>query len=172
VRPTTRVGADVFYSLRMVGESYMTLGRTGRAWIDIQVWAMRRLERRQQGAGHLATGERGEWEALFHLRKRGYIVVARRWKSAKLRGDVDLIGWDGDQLCFIEVKTRSGRDAMTAESAVDGDKQDMLRRMARAYMRGFPERPRAGVPTRFDVVSVYLLPSGVEFELYRGAFGW
>jgi putative endonuclease len=61
---------------------------------------------------------------------------------------------------------------MTAESAVDGEKQDMLRRMARAYMRGFPERLRREVPARFDVVSVYLLPSGVEFELYRGAFGW
>ena len=102
----------------------------------------------------------------------GYIVVARRWKTAKLWGDVDLIGWDGSRLCFIEVKTRSGRDAMTAESAVDGDKMDMLRRMARAYLRGFPEKLRAEVPVRFDVVSVYLLPSGVEFDLYRGAFGW
>jgi putative endonuclease len=102
----------------------------------------------------------------------GYTIVARRWKSAKIWGDVDLIGWDGAWLCFVEVKTRSGRDAMTAESAVDGEKQDMLRRMARSYLRGFPERLRADVPVRFDVVSVYLLPTGVEFHLYRGAFGW
>jgi putative endonuclease len=61
---------------------------------------------------------------------------------------------------------------MTAESAVDREKQEMLRRMARAYMRGFPEKLRTEVPVRFDVVSVYLLPSGVEFDLYRGAFGW
>jgi putative endonuclease len=118
------------------------------------------------------TGERGEKEALFHLRRMGYTVVARRWKSAKIWGDVDLIGWDGEWLCFIEVKTRSGRDAMTAESAVDAEKQDMLRRMARAYLRGFPEKLRKDVPVRFDVVSVYLLPTGVEFDLYRGAFGW
>jgi putative endonuclease len=123
-------------------------------------------------AAHLATGERGEREALFYLRKMGYTVVARRWKSAKLWGDVDLIGWDGEWLCFIEVKTRSGRDAMPAETAVDGEKQDMLRRMARAYLRGFPEKLRKDVPVRFDVVSVYLLPTGVEFDLYRGAFGW
>jgi putative endonuclease len=152
---------------------------TGSAWIDVQAWAMRRMDalamRRAQGRGvvaHLATGERGEREALFYLRKMGYTVVARRWKSAKLWGDVDLIGWDGEWLCFIEVKTRSGRDAMPAESAVDGEKQDMLRRMARAYLRGFPEKLRRDVPVRFDVVSVYLLPSGVEFDLYRGAFGW
>jgi putative endonuclease len=123
-------------------------------------------------AAHLATGERGEREALFYLRKMGYVVVARRWKSAKLWGDVDLIGWDGEWLCFVEVKTRSGRDAMAAEAAVDSEKREMLRRMARAYLRGFPEKLRAKAPVRFDVVSVYLLPAGVEFDLYRGAFGW
>jgi putative endonuclease len=157
----------------------MTARVVGRVWIDVQAWAMRRMDtlaiRRARGRGlpaHLATGERGEREALFHLRRMGYIVVARRWKSAKLWGDVDLIGWDGSWLCFVEVKTRSGRDAMPAEMAVDREKQDMLRRMARAYLKGFPEKLRTDVPVRFDVVSVYLLPSGVEFDLFRGAFGW
>src|SRR5258708_1391103 len=156
----------------------MAVRAVGRALIDAQGWTMRRMNalavRREGGetAAHLATGERGEREALFHLRRMGYTVVARRWKSAKLWGDVDLIGWDGEWLCFIEVKTRSGGDAMTAESAVDRDKQDMLRRMARAYLRGFPEKLRTDMQVRFDVVSVYLLPSGVEFDLYRGAFGW
>jgi putative endonuclease len=137
----------------------------------IDAVAARRALRRGLPA-HLITGERGEREALFHLRKMGYTVVARRWRSAKLWGDIDLIGWDGEWLCFVEVKTRGGRDVMAAESAVDREKQDMLRKMARAYLRGFPEKLRAEVPVRFDVVSVYLLPTGVEFELYRGAFGW
>ena len=147
--------------------------------MDVQVWGARRLEslaRRRRGKpggpAHLITGEQGEREALFYLRKMGYTIVARRWKSAKLWGDVDLIGWEGPTLCFVEVKTRSGRDAVAAEAAVDREKCEMLRRMARAYLRGFPERLRGDVPVRFDVVSVYLLPSGIEFELYRGAFGW
>jgi putative endonuclease len=151
----------------------------GTAWIDLQAWTMRRIDavaaRRALRRGlpaHLITGKRGEREALFHLRKMGYTVVARRWRSAKLWGDIDLIGWDGEWLCFVEVKTRGGRDVMAAESAVDREKQDMLRKMARAYLRGFPEKLRGEVPVRFDVVSVYLLPTGVEFELYRGAFGW
>jgi putative endonuclease len=152
---------------------------TSTGWIGFQAWAMRRMDslaarraRGRDGAAHLATGERGEREALFHLRKVGYTIVARRWKSAKLWGDIDLIGWDSGWLCFVEVKTRSGRGAVPAESAVDRDKQDVLRRMARAYLRGFPEKLRGEVPVRFDVVSVYLLPTGVEFEVYRGAFGW
>lgn len=151
----------------------------GTAWINLQAWAMRRMdtlaERRGRGRGftrHLATGERGEREALFYLRKQGYIVVARRWESAKLWGDIDLVGWDGEWLCFIEVKTRSGREMVAAEAAVDREKRDMLRRMARAYLRAFPEKLRGDVPVRFDVVSVYLLPSRVEFDLFRGAFGW
>ncbi|NYF50426.1 YraN family protein [Tunturiibacter gelidoferens] len=148
-------------------------------WIDIQAWALRRMDslpaRRTGQRGipvHLVTGEQGEREALFHLRKLGYTVVAQRWKSAKLWGDIDLVGWDGPTLCFAEVKTRGARDGMTAESAVDRDKRDMLRRMARAYLKGFPEKLRGDVPVRFDVVSVYLLPTGTEFKLYRGAFGW
>jgi putative endonuclease len=131
-----------------------------------------RLGRGTGMTAHLATGLRGEREALFHLRKMGYTVVARRWKSAKLRGDVDLIGWEGEWLCFVEVKTRTERDRTPAESAVDGHKQEMLRKMARAYLRTLPEGLRGEIPVRFDVVSVYLQPTGTEFDVYREAFGW
>lgn len=149
-------------------------------WIDVQAFALRRMDllgrhlsHRRRLAKHLATGERGEREALFHLRKQGYIVVARRWRTPKLRGDVDLIGWENDWLCFIEVKTRSERDAMSpAEAAVDDDKKRMLRRMARVYLRSFPEKLRREIPVRFDVISVYLESSRPEFDLYRGVFGW
>ena len=149
------------------------------AAINLQVWMLRRMDAwgRRLGRGsrmpeHLATGLRGEREALFHLRTLGYTVVARRWKSAKLRGDVDLIGWDGEWLCFVEVKTRTGRDPLApAESAVDADKQEMLRKMAGAYLRAFPEKRRREIPVRFDIVSVYLQRTGVECDLYRGAFG-
>jgi putative endonuclease len=123
-------------------------------------------------AAHLATGAVGEREALFHLRGLGYTVVARRWKTPKLRGDVDLIAWDGEWLCFVEVKARSSRGVVTAEAAIDEEKQEMLRRMARAYLRGFPEPARREVPVRFDVVSVYLQPAGNEFEVQKGAFRW
>jgi putative endonuclease len=147
-------------------------------WIEWQASALRRMDalalRMQRGrtAEHLATGASGEREALFHLRKLGYTVVARRWRSPKLRGDVDLIAWDGEWLCFVEVKTRSSRDLVTAEAAVDEEKQQMLRRMARAYLRGFAEEARGSIPVRFDVVSVYMQPGGCEFEVQKGAFRW
>lgn len=120
---------------------------------------------------HLLTGEHGEDLAYFHLRERGYTVIARRWHSARLKGDLDLIAWDGDTLVIVEVKTRTARDLAPAEAAVDPAKRRMLRRMALAYRRRLPEPWRDLVPLRFDVVSVYDLPTGPEFEHLANAFG-
>lgn len=119
---------------------------------------------------HLATGHQGEIAAFFYLRRQGYIVAARGWRSVRLRGDIDLIAWDGDTLCFVEVKTRSTRDVATAEAAVDEDKRRTLRRLARSYMRQLPDRE---VPARFDILSIYFeKEKAAEFELFRGAFDW
>ncbi|MEO6966336.1 MAG: YraN family protein [Acidobacteriaceae bacterium] len=119
---------------------------------------------------HLMTGLRGEDAAYFHLRRLGYTIVARRWHSPKLRGDIDLIGWDGKCLCFIEVKTRSSHGFQPAEVAVDHDKRRILAQMAHEYVRHL-ETPDT-IPTRFDIVSVYF-PGGIpEFDVFRGAFDW
>ena len=126
--------------------------------------------RRPQEAAHLSTGRRGELAAFFHLRRQGYIVVARGWRSGRVRGDIDLIAWQGDTLCFIEVKTRTTREVATAEAAVDEDKRRTLRRLARAYMRQLPIQQ---TPARFDILSIYFeKEKAAEFELFRGAFDW
>ena len=120
---------------------------------------------------HLALGVEGEDAVFFYLRRKGYAVVARRWSSGDVPGDVDLIAWDGPVLCFIEVKTRSARTITPAEVAVNESKRAILRRLARRYVRQLPQ-PTAP-PVRFDVVSVYLLPDRKsEFEHYQAAFAW
>jgi putative endonuclease len=145
-----------------------------RLWIDAQEWGIRQLDRapREPIAPHLQTGLQGERAALFELRRRGYTVAARRWTSARFRGDVDLIAWYGDCLSFVEVKTRTAHDIAPAESAVDDDKRRTLRRLARAYLRSFPERERNTIATRFDVVSVYVIGGATEFAFFPDAFGW
>ena len=119
-------------------------------------------------APHLATGLRGEEAALFHLRRNGYIIIARQWRSPKLNGDIDLIGWDGGTLCFIEVKTRTSRDWSPAEAAVGDEKQRMLRRMAHAYLKRCTSVDN--LTMRFDVVSVYFNGAKVEFEILKNWF--
>jgi len=63
---------------------------------------------------HLRTGMRGEEDAYFELRKLGYVMVARNIRSPRCHGEIDLIAWDGEVLCFIEVKARTSHDVKTA----------------------------------------------------------
>ena len=143
------------------------------------VWGLAALDwlAEQRGRGsklapHLRTGERGEEAAFFFLRQKGFTVVAQRWNDGPLPGDLDLIAWDGDVLCFIEVKTRTSAEVATASSAVNRDKRQTLRRLARQYLRQLPDgdsRP----DVRFDIVTVYELSGQPrEMNLIPGAFGW
>jgi hypothetical protein len=79
----------------------------------------RRKYARSSLPAHLITGERGEDAAYFHLRSLGYTIVARRWRSEKLAGDIDLAAWDGDTLVFFEIEARTRRDFAPAETQVD-----------------------------------------------------
>jgi putative endonuclease len=132
------------------------------------------IARRSGGEGepaHLLTGMDGEDAAFFYLRRKGYVVVARRWSSGDLPGDIDLIAWQGELLCIIEVKTRTAHDMSPAEISVDGHKRTTLRRLARQYVRQLPRETPP--PVRFDVLSVYLLPGKAkEFRHFEGSFGW
>ncbi|HEX4154149.1 MAG TPA: YraN family protein [Acidobacteriaceae bacterium] len=119
---------------------------------------------------HLLTGERGEDLAFFHLRSLGYTLVARRWVSARVRGDLDLVAWDGDTLVVFEIKTRTARDLFPAAAEVDAAKQRQLRRLAAAYLAQLPARHRANVPVRFDILSVYIVADHPEFEHTPNAF--
>ena len=148
----------------------MRIGFEERALAGL-AWAARKRGRSDDLAPHLATGIDGEDAAFFHLRRKGYTVVARRWSSGEMPGDVDLIAWQGPRLCFIEVKTRTARDTSPAEIAIDTHKRDVLRRLARRYVRQLPQE--TAPPVRFDVISVYLVPGQEkEFEHFEGAFGW
>jgi putative endonuclease len=133
------------------------------------------IARRRGGASalpaHLETGIEGEDAAFFYLRRKGYTVVARRWSSGNVPGDVDLIAWQGPMLCMIEVKTRTSHDLTPAEVAVDSHKRQTLRRLARQYVRQLPQE--TAPPVRFDVLSVYLVPGEEEeFVHFENAFGW
>ena len=116
---------------------------------------------------HQQIGRQGEEDAYFYLRRLGYVMIARNYRSPRRRGEIDLIGWDGDVLCFIEVKTRTSRDVKPAEAAVDHEKRRELAGMARAYLRRLPE-----VPWRFDVVTVYYEhpPTETCIEVFKNAF--
>lgn len=118
---------------------------------------------------HLTTGRAGEDEAYFYLRREGYVVIARNWRTLRRRGEIDIVAWEGGTLCFVEVKTRTARTIVPAEISVDRGKQRELRGMARVFLRRMAPDTRF----RFDVVSVYLVPGeGADVTLIRDAFLW
>jgi putative endonuclease len=130
-------------------------------------WVARRALLADPRPQHQRTGTLGEEDAFFYLRRLGYLMVARNFRSPRCRGEIDLIGWDADVLCFIEVKTRTSRDVKTAEAAVDRHKRREVAQVAREYLRRLP-------PTcqwRFDIVSVYYanLSSRPQIEVFRNA---
>jgi putative endonuclease len=116
---------------------------------------------------HQRIGARGEEEAYFHLRQLGYAIVARNFRSPRCRGEIDLIGWDADVLCFIEVKTRTSRDVKPPEAAVDRHKRREVLAVAREYLRRLPPLCQ----WRFDIVSVYYEcpTSRPQIEVFRNA---
>jgi putative endonuclease len=125
---------------------------------------------------HLVIGLEGEKEAYFYLLRQGYLVVATRWSAGNLPGDIDIVAWNRDLLCMIEVKTRSAHDMTAAEVAVDNHKRSILRRLARRYLHQLPQSNQAqpALPqVRFDVISVYLLPGKkAEIVHFENAFTW
>jgi putative endonuclease len=119
-------------------------------------------------AAHHRTGRRGEEAAYFHLRTLGYTMVARNFRSPRCRGEIDLIGWEDDTLCFVEVKTRTTRDVKPGEAAVDRHKRRQVAAVAREYLRRFPP----SCQWRFDVVSVYYGHSKArqpQIEVFRNS---
>ncbi|MGA2457720.1 MAG: YraN family protein [Terriglobales bacterium] len=129
----------------------MFAGRLTQATIRALDWLAARTLSAEDLPAHQRTGRRGEEDAYFYLRGRGYTMIARNYRSPHHRGEVDLIGWERDVLCFIEVKTRTTREVKPAEAAVDRDKQRELSLVARDFLRLMP----ASCQWRFDVVAVY-----------------
>jgi putative endonuclease len=116
------------------------------------------------------TGVRGETYAYWYLRSSGYVFVARNYTPRGAKGEIDLIGYDGRTLAFVEVRTRTVRDTLTAlpELSVTTDKQRVVVRTARQFLG---ERHVGDCPCRFDVVAIDNWPGkGPDLRLHKDAF--
>jgi len=118
---------------------------------------------------HLKLGRRGERCAVRALRRRGYRVVARNYRTRL--GEIDVVARDGGTLVFVEVKTRRSTDAIAPEDSVGDRKQRHIHRVAQQYMR---ERDLPDdTDCRVDVVSVTMPDrwwARPRVEVFRDAF--
>lgn len=124
-------------------------------------------ETHQDGPGRAsqALGELGERIAERWLRRAGWQVLARRWRSG--RRDVDLVVRRGQEVVFVEVKTRRGFGFGDPATAVHWRKQRELSRSALTWM---DRHGRPGETYRFDVVAVLVHRGRVWVRHVEDAF--
>jgi putative endonuclease len=123
-------------------------------------------------AARRMTGIRGETFAYWYLRRQGYTIIARNFKMSGIKGEIDLIGFDGKVLAFVEVKTRAGTSPVQAlpEDAVNTEKRRHLSRMARQFLA---ERRISQAPCRFDVLAIEARPGHrPAVRLHKNAFAY
>jgi putative endonuclease len=110
-------------------------------------------------------GKTGEDLACGELERRGYAIVARRYR--RRGGELDIIARDGPTLVFIEVKARDGRDFGEAAEAVTRVKRRRITHVAMDYMM---RHHLSDCPCRFDVVSIHFDSGRPEIEVFQNAF--
>lgn len=113
----------------------------------------------------IELGKNGEDLACLELERRGYAILARRYR--RRGGELDIIARDGLTLVFVEVKTRAGRDFGDGTEAVTTLKRRRITRLALDYMtrHHIPE-----CPCRFDVVSIRFESGEPIVEVFQNAF--
>lgn len=99
-------------------------------------------------AAHNELGEWGENQATVYLQQHGYRIIERDWKSG--RRDIDIIATDGNEVVFVEVKTRRNRLFGDPEEAVDYRKLQNLRLAINHYIK----YRRINSEVRFDIITV------------------
>jgi putative endonuclease len=111
-----------------------------------------------------ALGSAGEEIACRELRRRGYEILARQFRTR--RGEIDIVARHQGTMVFVEVKARAGPQFGGGAAAVTWRKQ---RRIARVALEFLARQGRVDVPCRFDVVVV--TPGPVPLvEVYTHAF--
>jgi putative endonuclease len=110
-------------------------------------------------------GKLGEDFACAELSRRGYTILARRYRTKY--GEIDIVARDGSTIVIVEVKTREGRVFGEGAEAVTFAKQRRMLRMGTDYLL---RRKLADQPCRFDVVDVNIEGGVPRIEVYRNAF--
>src|SRR5258708_38631245 len=112
----------------------------------------REISPEQRKHAALRVGVRGETYAYWYLRRHGDVFIAKNYEPAREKGELDLVGFDGDTLAFVEVRTRAVAKGKVAlpELSIGKEKHQVLARTAHAFLR---ERHVKKCPVRFDVVA-------------------
>jgi putative endonuclease len=112
-----------------------------------------------------SLGKSGEDLACAELERRGYAILARRYRSRF--GEIDVIASSRGDIVFVEVKARVGDEFGGGAAAVTASKQRRIAQMAVDYLSRHRLHDR---PCRFDVVTVDISGERPNVVVYERAF--
>lgn len=95
------------------------------------------------------VGRRGERAAERLLKRKGYHVLARNWRSG--RDEIDLVCLSEGVVVFVETRTRRKNALVGGYDSITGRKRKALKRVCRSYFAKMRPKP---LTLRFDVVEV------------------
>jgi putative endonuclease len=119
------------------------------------------------------TGTRGETYGYWYLRRLSYVFVAKNYMPAGAKGELDLVGYDGETLAFVEIRTRTIQDDSAAlpalpELSVTHSKQAVLVRTAQRFLS---DRHLRDCHTRSDILAIDNIPGqSPVVRLHKDAF--
>lgn len=109
-------------------------------------------------------GRLGETITKDYITKQGHPITEENWRCGN-RLEVDLISQQGNEMVFIEVKTRNGK-YNSAEDAIDEKKIKRLVAAANVYL----QQQEHDFDVRFDVALIEGEPDNYEFTYIENAF--
>jgi len=110
-------------------------------------------------------GEKGESIAVRYLKKKGYKILEKNYRT-KL-GEIDIIAKDKDTLVFVEVKSRRSWQFGNPKAAVTPAKQRKISKVALYYLK---TNDRSNAKARFDVVTITATRDKSQIEMVKNAF--
>jgi putative endonuclease len=96
-------------------------------------------------------GTRGEELAQRFLQQKGYQILDCNYRCRW--GEIDIVAHDGDELVFLEVRTRRSADYGTPEESLTDAKLQRLLATAQYYLQ---QQGKGDINWRIDLVSVRL----------------
>lgn len=104
-----------------------------------------------------AVGRKGEREAERLLKGKGFVILARNWRSG--RDEIDLVCIDEKAVVFVEVRARAKDALVSGYDSIDQRKRDALRRVCRSYFAKMKPKP---LTLRFDVIEIEHVEGAVD----------
>jgi putative endonuclease len=122
-------------------------------------------QRRSPSRVYSHQGLEGEKLAVRHLKRLGYRIICRNYRSPL--GEIDIIARHRGVLVFVEVKSRSTETFGSPKLAVTPAKQRKLSQVAWHYLQ---QHNLVEASARFDVVTISRSRSAPHLEVIENAF--